>query len=225
MRRAPVLAGMQLPELPPGYEVVHEKAADYGPEVTEDFWGITVRGDWCDGLDEPWPKTRAEAVERAWSMWLDYDADEAWREFVEDELRRRFADLPDDAPPTSQPPTMDTEQGGDDETATRTITITLIPDDASPLSLAREGEILSLEANGTDNNPSPQAWARAGIAASAIMRVADGMHGQIELALLVSLLAGNCEPAHDDSTPQRAALIQGHRSVAAEWANGHEVTQ
>ncbi len=102
--------------------------------------------------------------------------------------------------------------------ADATITITGLPIDMSPTHLARMGEFLGLEANGPDENPSPRAWMRAGISASQILRCAE--RGPIPLDLLVALLAGNCDPDHDDSTPQRSALIGGHASFESEWASG-----
>ena len=99
-----------------------------------------------------------------------------------------------------------------------TLTITGIPRDASPASLARLGEFLGLEANGPDGNPSPRAWMRAGISASAIIRTV--YKGEMSMDMLVASIAGSCDPDHDTSTPQREALISGHRSVEHEWATG-----
>ena len=91
------------------------------------------------------------------------------------------------------------------------VTITEIPDDQSPTNLAREGECMWLMANGTDGNPSARAWARAGIAANQIMR--SVYRGELCLSHLVSIIASDADPDHDEATPQRAEIIGGHVSV------------
>ena len=93
-----------------------------------------------------------------------------------------------------------------------TITITDIPEDTSPTSLAHAGELLGLEANGVVGNPTAKAWARAGIAASAIMR--HTYRGKLSADMLVALIASSTDPTADDETPQRTAIIGGHTSLA-----------
>jgi len=96
------------------------------------------------------------------------------------------------------------------------ITIANIPENRSPVTLARKGEIFALETMGAGpGHPSPEAWARAGISANLILRV----HATISLDQLVALLAFNCDPAGDASTLHRAALIGGYQSVETEWLN------
>lgn len=106
--------------------------------------------------------------------------------------------------------------------STHTITITDIPEDRSPMNLAREGEHFALEAMGPGpEHPSPEAWARAGISTSMILRhMGHDGRPMIPLPLLVAFLASNADPMFDASTPQRAREIGGYQSVQAEWLNG-----
>ena len=100
-----------------------------------------------------------------------------------------------------------------------TIIIDGIPTEPTPAALARGGELLGLEANGPEGNPSARAWMRAGIAASDLLRTTERT-GRISADLLVALIAGNCDPEHDYDTPQRGTLIGEHVSVEHEWARG-----
>lgn len=95
---------------------------------------------------------------------------------------------------------------------TFTLTITEIPDPMPTggdeiRALATLGQELAAEANPPELNPGKPAFRRAAISASQIMRIAA--RGEIELALLVAILAGNSDPASDATTPQRLDLIHG----------------
>ena len=94
--------------------------------------------------------------------------------------------------------------------ATLTLTITDIPDEIPPGDVIRLfasiGEAMALDANGSGpEHPSPQAWRRAAISASQIIAVAR--EGRVSLDLLIALIAGNSDPARDNTTPQRTKLI------------------
>jgi hypothetical protein len=104
--------------------------------------------------------------------------------------------------------------------ASLTLTIDQLPEALNPTTLARRGEFMALEANGpSDDHPSPQAWARAGVAVSQMLRDAKGS-GIVGVDLLVCLVACSCEPALDESTPARKRLISEHKSVLHEWFHG-----
>lgn len=71
----------KMPKLPPRYTVKFQRADKDDPTGTPGEWLIFIRGDYCDGLDEP-IRSREEAIEKAWELWLDCDCDHEWREFV-----------------------------------------------------------------------------------------------------------------------------------------------
>lgn len=70
-----------LPELPPGYQI---EWSDDGSGAVYCGWQIRIRGEWYDGLpdDEQAPQERDDAVALCWDIWLDVDADDAWRDYV-----------------------------------------------------------------------------------------------------------------------------------------------